>query len=127
MPPADAKPDSARTCPLCGGDNDCGAAAGRDTCWCHATTIAPNVLAGVPQQARGRVCVCAACARGEVASPCTGVCQLDASGRVCRGCGRTLEEIAAWPALATPGRLAVLRRCRTERTAQPLPPAATPP
>ena len=28
-------------------------------------------------------------------SPCTGVCQLDWRS-VCRGCGRTLEEIAEW-------------------------------
>jgi len=30
-------------------------------------------------------------------SPCTGVCQLDGRS-VCRGCGRTLEEIAEWGA-----------------------------
>ena len=28
-------------------------------------------------------------------SPCTGVCQL-AAQNVCRGCGRTLDEIAEW-------------------------------
>ncbi len=28
-------------------------------------------------------------------SPCTGVCTLDADDR-CLGCGRTLDEIAAW-------------------------------
>jgi len=30
-------------------------------------------------------------------SPCTGVCQLDWRS-VCRGCGRTIEEIAEWGA-----------------------------
>ncbi|MDE2148479.1 MAG: DUF1289 domain-containing protein [Gammaproteobacteria bacterium] len=30
-------------------------------------------------------------------SPCVGVCRLDADG-VCVGCGRLIEEIAAWPA-----------------------------
>jgi len=29
------------------------------------------------------------------ASPCTGVCQLDAAD-ICLGCGRSLAEIAAW-------------------------------
>ena len=31
-----------------------------------------------------------------VASPCINVCTLDAAGRVCLGCHRTLDEIAAW-------------------------------
>ncbi|PZW48383.1 hypothetical protein C8P66_105132 [Humitalea rosea] len=29
-------------------------------------------------------------------SPCKQICVLDAAGRVCLGCGRTLAEIAAW-------------------------------
>jgi predicted Fe-S protein YdhL (DUF1289 family) len=29
------------------------------------------------------------------ASPCTGICQLNFSG-VCKGCGRSLGEIAEW-------------------------------
>lgn len=28
-------------------------------------------------------------------SPCTGVCRLDA-GRVCEGCGRSIDEIIGW-------------------------------
>jgi predicted Fe-S protein YdhL (DUF1289 family) len=31
----------------------------------------------------------------ETASPCIGVCTLD--GELCQGCGRSLEEISAWP------------------------------
>ncbi|MEJ7138176.1 DUF1289 domain-containing protein [Amphibiibacter pelophylacis] len=31
-----------------------------------------------------------------VASPCVGVCALDAQGRYCLGCWRSLDEIAAW-------------------------------
>ena len=31
----------------------------------------------------------------EVASPCTGVCQLGSRGH-CRGCGRVIDEITAW-------------------------------
>ena len=41
--------------------------------------------------------------RGEnpdhVPSPCVSVCVLDASGRTCIGCFRTLDEIAAWGTL----------------------------
>jgi predicted Fe-S protein YdhL (DUF1289 family) len=33
-----------------------------------------------------------------VPSPCIGVCSLDGASGLCRGCHRTLEEIAAWPA-----------------------------
>lgn len=29
-------------------------------------------------------------------SPCVKVCKLDAMGRYCTGCGRTLEQIASW-------------------------------
>ena len=31
-----------------------------------------------------------------VTSPCISVCELDANGRMCVGCFRTLDEIAAW-------------------------------
>ena len=34
-----------------------------------------------------------------VPSPCVSVCALDASGRICMGCFRTLDEIAAWGTL----------------------------
>jgi predicted Fe-S protein YdhL (DUF1289 family) len=34
-----------------------------------------------------------------VPSPCISVCVLDASGRTCIGCFRTLDEIAAWGTL----------------------------
>ena len=34
-----------------------------------------------------------------VASPCISVCTLDGSGRICLGCFRTVDEIAAWSRL----------------------------
>ncbi|MEM9057922.1 MAG: DUF1289 domain-containing protein [Pseudomonadota bacterium] len=34
------------------------------------------------------------------ASPCIGVCALDAAGKVCVGCFRTLAEIGAWGTLS---------------------------
>ena len=45
-----------------------------------------------------------------VPSPCISVCVLDAGGRVCTGCFRTLEEIAAWGTLD----VAAKRRILTE-------------
>ena len=51
-------------------------------------------------------------------SPCIKVCVMDAASGLCRGCGRTLDEIARWGGLqeaerisimaALPGRLGVL-------------------
>ena len=35
----------------------------------------------------------------DVESPCTGICQTDFFD-VCKGCGRTLEEISEWPFLS---------------------------
>lgn len=42
------------------------------------------------------------------ASPCTGICRIDQPGGLCRGCRRTLDEIAAWPTLSPPARRAIL-------------------
>lgn len=42
-------------------------------------------------------------------SPCIGVCALD-DGDVCRGCGRSRAEIAAWGTLGTAERDAINRR-----------------
>lgn len=32
----------------------------------------------------------------EVASPCINVCRMDANSGYCKGCRRSLEEIASW-------------------------------
>jgi predicted Fe-S protein YdhL (DUF1289 family) len=34
-----------------------------------------------------------------VASPCVGICRIDPQTRLCEGCLRTLDEIAAWGTL----------------------------
>ncbi|MEQ1689934.1 MAG: DUF1289 domain-containing protein [Gemmatimonas sp.] len=47
--------------------------------------------------------------RATAESPCIKVCQLDLAGR-CRGCGRTLDEIARWSTMPTDERVAVNRR-----------------
>lgn len=33
---------------------------------------------------------------GEPSSPCVDVCEMDYAANICRGCYRTLDEIAAW-------------------------------
>lgn len=37
-----------------------------------------------------------AASRADVPSPCINVCQMDAASGLCRGCLRTLDEIASW-------------------------------
>lgn len=41
-------------------------------------------------------------------SPCIKVCVLDTVTGYCIGCGRTGEEIGAWPYLSDPARAAML-------------------
>jgi len=41
-------------------------------------------------------------------SPCTGICTLDAGGRICISCGRSIEQIACWSALTDAQRRAVM-------------------
>ena len=48
--------------------------------------------------------------RGRVPSPCISVCVMDADGRCCVGCLRTLDEIAAWSVLDDDAKRAVLAR-----------------
>lgn len=57
------------------------------------------------------------------ASPCINVCRMDPASGLCRGCFRTLDEIAAWSAMAPAARTATLaavaeRRPRPENTEQ---------
>jgi len=53
-----------------------------------------------------------------VASPCTGVCAIDADTGWCQGCLRSLDEIAAWGALDVAGRGAVWAQLPRRRAAQ---------
>ena len=43
----------------------------------------------------------------EVPSPCVSVCIMDPESGYCRGCCRSLDEIAAWITLDADARLAV--------------------
>ncbi|WP_150525082.1 DUF1289 domain-containing protein [Roseibium sediminis] len=41
-------------------------------------------------------------------SPCTKVCQIDQTTRLCRGCFRSLEEIATWGSMSEADRARVM-------------------
>ena len=56
-------------CPVCGGPNGCGIAAGASTCWCFTASIPAAALARVPDAARDLSCLCAACAGQAGATP----------------------------------------------------------
>lgn len=44
----------------------------------------------------------------DLASPCVKICSIDAATGWCRGCGRTMGEIAGWSDTAPATRRAVL-------------------
>lgn len=46
--------------------------------------------------------------RRSPSTPCTQVCILDPEIGLCLGCGRTRDEIAAWPRLTEPERRAIM-------------------
>lgn len=45
-----------------------------------------------------------------VSTPCVKICVIDPASGLCRGCLRSLDEIAAWGAMDEPARLAVMAR-----------------
>jgi len=50
-----------------------------------------------------------------VASPCVNVCQMNPFTGLCRGCMRTLDEIAGWLDFTAEEKLAVLERLEERR------------
>ena len=54
-------------------------------------------------------------AAAPVASPCAGTCRLDGCGRLCEGCLRTIDEIAAWSQASEAQKLAILARVARRR------------
>jgi hypothetical protein len=70
-PSTSARPIPAYACPLCGGANECGAAASGSfdgPCWCTAATFSGELLARVPVEAQGRACICRRCAALDAAT-----------------------------------------------------------
>lgn len=58
-----------RLCPLCGQPNQCAMEVERVSgikqppCWCIQLEFNAELLARIPHNARGKACVCAACAK----------------------------------------------------------------
>jgi predicted Fe-S protein YdhL (DUF1289 family) len=48
-------------------------------------------------------------------SPCLGICLMDPRTRMCRGCLRTVEEIAAWYNASNAEKRAILARLESRR------------
>ena len=55
-----------------------------------------------------------------ICSPCISVCVLDEPTGFCKGCWRTVDEIAQWPRLIRPQRLEILQRLAERRGAASL-------
>lgn len=74
--PAPATPDP-RNCPLCGQANLCAMEAERLTgmkrgpCWCTQMDFNRAALERIPAAARGKACICQACATTPAAGPAT--------------------------------------------------------
>jgi hypothetical protein len=64
----------ASLCPLCGKTNVCAMELEKSTgvkqaaCWCVGVDFSAELLARLPTEAKGRACICAACAAGERAA-----------------------------------------------------------
>ncbi|MFM8899010.1 MAG: cysteine-rich CWC family protein [Burkholderiales bacterium] len=55
-------------CPLCGKPNDCAVACSNSfdqPCWCTSVQFSADTLARIPEQQRGKACVCRSCAEGK--------------------------------------------------------------
>ena len=58
-------------CPLCGQPNECAMEIERATgvkhppCWCSQVTFEASLLSRLPEHARGKACICPACAQAE--------------------------------------------------------------
>ena len=50
-------------------------------------------------------------------SPCLGICLMDPGTRTCRGCLRTIEEIAGWYTASNAEKRAILARLDQRRAA----------
>lgn len=51
-----------------------------------------------------------------VASPCVGICVLDAETDICKGCWRSLDEVAAWASADDARRREIVAAARQRKT-----------
>ena len=43
-----------------------------------------------------------------IRSPCNAVCKIDETTKLCRGCARSLDEIASWGSMSDAARSAIM-------------------
>lgn len=48
-------------CPFCGGDNNCGTCVGDSSCWCTLVVVSVGLIQLLPENQRGRNCICRSC------------------------------------------------------------------
>ena len=53
-------------------------------------------------------------------SPCVNICKLDKAGRICTGCGLTVQEIARWRDMNEAERHAIMERLKGSQRNRPL-------
>ena len=66
--------------------------------------------AGAPSTPEFEARLASALASSPVPSPCVNSCRMDAAKRLCLGCRRSLDEIAAWSRLDDAAKRAVWRQ-----------------
>ena len=57
--------------------------------------------------------------RDAIESPCIKVCVIDPASRLCTGCWRTLDEIAAWSSLSPEARRRIMADLPARKPRQP--------
>jgi uncharacterized protein len=60
----------------------------------------------------------------DIESPCIKVCVMDPVSGLCRGCGRTLDEIGAWSTLRPSERTAIIAQLADRMRTAGLPQSA---
>ena len=56
---------------------------------------------------------------GAIESPCINICQIDRASRLCVGCARTIDEIAAWGGMTPEARRRVMADLPARRVSPP--------
>lgn len=54
-----------------------------------------------------------------IETPCINICVIDPATRLCKGCARTLEEIARWASYDSATRTRIMAELPTRKPAQP--------
>lgn len=60
-----------------------------------------------------------------IESPCNKICTLDPQSGLCLGCGRTIDEIARWPAMSETERARIMAELPARRASRAAPISAT--